>query len=332
MKRSRLQQTSLEVTVGAFIFMILLALGFFTIVLSRENIFSKSYEMTVRFDDVSGLIKGDKVYVHGVDVGRVKAMTIHDDGIHILLSLRNKIQLHEDYNVSVEPSSILGGRFVDLDPGSNDSPHLTEEKSALLEGQPPVDLIREATDAVKSVRNSLEGGGVLKNLETTMANLSDISTDLKAGKGTIGKLLEDESVYNELKEVSTNLKELTAKLNKGEGSLGKLLNDDKVYNDVQEITTNLKKVSEDLAQGKGTIGKLISEDDTLYDDLAASAKSIREITSGIDKGEGTLGKLAKDDEVYDQLNKLLTEVRATVDDLRETSPVATFSSVFFGAF
>ena len=38
MKRSRMQQTSVEVTVGAFMFLILLALGFFTFVLSRENV------------------------------------------------------------------------------------------------------------------------------------------------------------------------------------------------------------------------------------------------------------------------------------------------------
>ena len=70
MKRRQMHQTSMEVTVGAFMFMILLTLGFFTIVLSRENVLSKNYRFDVVFNDVSGLIKGDKVFVHGVDVGR----------------------------------------------------------------------------------------------------------------------------------------------------------------------------------------------------------------------------------------------------------------------
>ncbi len=55
MKRSRMQQMSMEVTVGAFMFMVLLALGVFTIILSRENIFTRKYYVEVVFDDVMGL-------------------------------------------------------------------------------------------------------------------------------------------------------------------------------------------------------------------------------------------------------------------------------------
>ena len=60
--------------------------------------------------------------------------------------------------------------------------------------------------------------------------------------------------------------------------------------------------------------------------------SLRAIAERIEKGEGVLGKLVAEDGLYTQLEQLVGEVRATVDDYRETSPVVTFTSLFFGAF
>jgi phospholipid/cholesterol/gamma-HCH transport system substrate-binding protein len=330
MKRRQMHQSSMEVTVGAFMFMVLLALGFFTIVLSRENIMARNYRYDVAFDDVSGLIKGDKVYVHGVDIGRVRTMNIEPGGVRIGLSLREALSVHEDYKVSIQSSSMLGGRYVALDPGTASRPVLPE--GSQLKGAPTVDLIHEATEAVTAVRNSLEQGGVLTNLQATMENVRQLTDDLAQGKGTIGRLLKDEEVYNELKQVSTNLRNLTDKLDRGEGTLGKLIKDDAVYADVKQITSDLRQVSDNLAKGEGTLGKLLSKDDQLYRDLSDSAASIKNITASIDKGEGTLGKLTRDDRLYQDLSKTVGEVRAMVDDLRETSPVVSFSSVFFGAF
>jgi phospholipid/cholesterol/gamma-HCH transport system substrate-binding protein len=96
--------------------------------------------------------------------------------------------------------------------------------------------------------------------------------------------------------------------------------------------SNLKEISERLANGEGTLGKLMSKDDQLYQDLSVSMANIRSITDKVGSGEGTLGKLVNDDEIYNEARKLLAELRAAIDDMRETSPVTTFSTTFFGAF
>ena len=141
MKKSRVKQTAMEVTVGTFILMMLVVLGFYTIILSRDNIFTKSYQLEVLFDNVTGLIKGDKVYVQGVDVGRVKEMAISREGVHTVLSLRYDPALREDYKISVESSSILGGKFVAVHEGSDERPLLA--KGTPLKGRAPVDFIGE---------------------------------------------------------------------------------------------------------------------------------------------------------------------------------------------
>jgi phospholipid/cholesterol/gamma-HCH transport system substrate-binding protein len=296
MKRSRLQETSMEVTVGAFMFMILLALGFFTIVLSRQNIFSPSYKIDVVFENVKGLREGDNVFVRGVSIGKIKTLQIKPDGVHVNVNLEQPVELHEDYAIEILPSSVLGGRYLNIYEGSHSTPMIS--KGAVVIGLTPVDLIDEATKTIQIVKKALEEGKIIENLKSTMAQLNDV----------------------------------TAKLSKGEGTIGKLMTDDQVYNDLHEITANLKDISDRAAHGRGTIGKLLSEDDALYTNLTAAAESIRNISASIEKGDGTLGKLIKDDKLYEEVTLTLHEARAAIDDFREAAPITTFSSIFFGAF
>lgn len=296
MKRSRLQETSMEVTVGAFMFMILLALGFFTIVLSRENIFSATYRLEVLFENVKGLREGDNVFVRGVSVGKIKTLQIRPDGVHVSVNLEQPVELHEDYAIEILPSSVLGGRYLNIYEGSQSVPEIP--KGAVIKGVTPVDLIDEATKTTQMIKQALDEGKIIDNLKSTMAQLNEV----------------------------------TAKLSKGEGTIGKLMADDQVYNDLHEITSNLKDISDRAAKGKGSIGKLLSEDDQLYNNLLEASASIKSISASIEKGEGTVGKLVKDDKLYEEATITLHEIRAAIDDFRESAPITTFSSIFFGAF
>ncbi len=85
MSKTRVQQAATELTVGFVVFAILGALVLFTIVLSYDNVFTRSFKMDVSFEDVTGLIRGDKVYVQGVDVGRVNNLEITPEGVVVSL-------------------------------------------------------------------------------------------------------------------------------------------------------------------------------------------------------------------------------------------------------
>ena len=296
MKKDRFKETSMEVTVGAFMFMVLLTLGIFTIVLSRQNFLKKTYHLNVKFESVMGLREGDNVFLRGVPIGKIKALKIEPDGVVVMANLEESVPLHQDYRIEILPSSVLGGKYLNLNAGSVSTPLVPPDET--VRGVPPADLVDEATKTIKEVRKALDEGGILKNLEDVMAELKVVTSQLSEGKGTLGKLLMDE----------------------------------KVYNDLEQITANLKTMSQNLSEGKGTLGKLLSPDDTLYNDLAAASASIKNLTASLEKGEGTLGKLMTDDELYKDAKDLLNEARAAIDDVREAMPITTFSSIFFGAF
>jgi phospholipid/cholesterol/gamma-HCH transport system substrate-binding protein len=294
---------SIEVLVGFFMFIILIALGVFTIILSRQNFLQKKYPVAVRFEEVSGLRDGDNVLLRGMKVGVVKETVLKDNQVVVRADLDTPVQFREGYKVEVVASSMLGGKQLKIEEGPVGAQPIPE--GTVINGTTPTDILEELGAAVASVR--------------------EITDQISSGKGTVGKLIYDDAVYD-------NLRDVTDKLAKGEGTLGKLINDEAVYTDLQSTMSNLKEISERLANGEGTLGKLLSEDDKLYQDLSASMASLRTITDKVGSGEGTLGKLVNDDEVYNEARKLLGELRAAIDDMRETSPVTTFSTIFFGAF
>jgi len=305
------RELTIEIVVGAFAFMVLSALAYFTIVIGHDKLFEDEHRYQVEFRDVRGLRKGDNVVVRGVPIGQVAALELTETGVLLTVALGHKLQLKEDYRVEVIATSILGGNYLLVSEGSDDAPGLAVGQRLI--GDSGNDLVAEAGD-----------GGVLENFQETVRELKEISEKINSGVGTIGMLVNDPKVYEGYESLISNLQIIAESIGDGEGTLGKLVQDDALYDNMTVFTGKLTNET-------STLGRLLSQDDQLYEDLSASIASLRRISEAMEKGEGTLGKLLADATVYDDLSQLLKETRATIDDFRENSPIVTFTSVFFGA-
>lgn len=325
-------EISTEVIVGAFMVMVLLGLGYFTIILSREAWFAKRYHENVSFHNVMGLREGDGVVVRGMPIGKVSGLSLTNSEVRVALTLDQPVRMRKGYRVRIVSTSILGGRYLEIDEGPKDAPALPQ--GITYHGEDAYDLMADAAEIVHSVRQSLTAGGVMTNIEQAVADLRMITGRVAAGKGTIGRLLsEDDTLYRDLSETVASLKTLSGRLEKGQGSLGRLLaEDDTLYRDLSATVASLKTVSGRLEKGEGTLGRLLSSDDTLYRNLDETMASVRAIARKIESGEGLLGRLVQDDSLYTEVKAAVQEARETIDDMRETTPVVGFTSVFFGAF
>lgn len=338
MKQSSVdREMSIELIVGTFMFMILLALAYFTIVLGRASLFEKKFPLEVEFEDVMGLRKDDTVVQRGMTVGKVKSLRLMDGKVRVQALLDSPIKLKTDYKITVVTTSILGGRYVEVKAGSAAAPFLPPD--VMPQGEKPFDLMAEAALAIHEIRTSMNEGGILTNLEQAIASIKDVTGKINKGEGTIGKLVNDEGIYNEfqgaakdIRGVIAQVQDIATKINRGDGTLGKLIADDSIYTNIQAVAVNLKDISDRLNKGEGTLGKLLSDDDQLYKDIAATADSLKVITSKIQKGEGMIGKLVNDESLYNELKAAVGEVRLAVDDFRETSPVVSFTTLLIGAF
>lgn len=288
------RQLTREVIVGAFILTFLLGLGIFTIVISKQRFFLPTYKITVRFDDVMGLRTGDEVAVRGMAVGKVRRMELTPTGVLVYAVMDTPVRMKKNYKISIVSSSVLGGSYMQINEGTGE-----EIVADVYEGTSPHDIISDAADVANALKKSLVEGDVLKNLEGITEQFKQVATRLNEGQSTLGKLLSK---------------------------------DDKLYKDIEDTVSSLKQMVERVDKGEGVLGKLVSKDSKLYDDLSTTASSLREITDSIRKGEGLAGKIFKDDSLYNDLKQTLKEARGAIDEVRESTPLVTFTSIFFGAF
>ena len=72
-----------------------------------------------------------------------------------------------------------------------------------------------------------DNGEMYGHLNDIVSKTDDIATDLQSGKGTVGKLLKDETAYNNANESLKNLNAILADAQAGKGGLGLLLKDPK---------------------------------------------------------------------------------------------------------
>jgi phospholipid/cholesterol/gamma-HCH transport system substrate-binding protein len=76
-------------------------------------------------------------------------------------------------------------------------------------------------------------------MEKTFAALSDITSKINSGEGTVGRLVTDESVFEKLDRTVASLEEISDKINEGRGTIGRLINDEET---VENLNASLKTI------------------------------------------------------------------------------------------
>lgn len=262
-----------EMLLGVLFISAIIFLIFVSITISRSNIFSKPQYIKVEFEQVSGLKKGDTVRVLGMEAGIVyRLRLLPDNKVKAVLKLDDPIEIREDYRVTVQESSILGGNYIGINPGT---PGKTIMNLKLpLKGE----VVAPGLDAF--------GEFIRENQEDVKRFLSEgikLITEAAAGKGTVGKLIKEEELYNTIKETSENVKEIsesvkrtTQHIEKGEGSVGKFIYDDELYIKLDESADSLRKTLKQIESNQGFLGKIIW-DEKFSDQVSEAGDSMVKI-------------------------------------------------------
>ena len=322
-----------DLVVGAFVFAVFVGLVLFTIVLSGMSMIGKKgTKLFVEFERVGGLRRHDSVIVRGMPVGQVKDLELRENGVLVSISLVEPVTIREGYAVRAESTSLLGGMQLVIDTGKG-AP-VSHSAKEPLKGLPPENVMDSANALIGDLRQSLNEGGIRTNLEQIIEDVRVVTGNLREGEGTLGHLLStNDAFYVDLAMTVSNLNAISTRIERGEGMVGRLLSSDETaYNQLTNFIANLDAIGARLERGDGAIGRLLSADDPMATDLADTIHNLKVISERLERGEGLLGQLMRDDgEVGQQVNGLLKDGRDLIDDYRETSPVSTFSSIFFGA-
>jgi phospholipid/cholesterol/gamma-HCH transport system substrate-binding protein len=128
-----------NVAVGVFVVLGMLALAYMSIKLGRVALFSGGgYLVTADFPSVGGLRPGASVEIAGVEVGRVEGIGLADYQARVTLRFNAGVQLQEDAIASIKTKGLIGEKFIRISPGASDK--LIGPGGRLREVEAPVDL------------------------------------------------------------------------------------------------------------------------------------------------------------------------------------------------
>lgn len=89
---------------------------------STQHEDQKGYRITARFNKADGLVEGGDVKIGGIRVGTISKMTIDPKTYAsvVQLSISPQITLPTDTSASIISENLLGGKYLDLQPGGDE--------------------------------------------------------------------------------------------------------------------------------------------------------------------------------------------------------------------
>ncbi len=134
-----MKKFDLEIAVGLLIIAGIICLAYLSIKLGKMEVWGgKGYDVDAIFSDVGGLKIGASIEIAGVEVGRVKSITLDNYQARIVLNLAENVKLQEDAIASIKTKGLIGEKFIEITPGGLDK--VIPPGGRIRETQAAVDL------------------------------------------------------------------------------------------------------------------------------------------------------------------------------------------------
>ncbi|RXK48182.1 MlaD family protein [Aquirufa rosea] len=292
------QSNELKVGFLALIAFLILYFGFNF--LKGNDVFSSSRIYYVEYDNVDGLLVSNQVMVNGIEVGKVKAVTLQaEKGNKILVTLRlsKDLVVPDKTQAILMDGALLGGKIIRLELAG---------KGALPEES--------------FIPGSLEVGVTSLLKERAIPVISNADSLLISFRQISKKFEHTGSYLNELiKNSNTTVTGLNSSVNG-------VVEDNR--NNIAQISANLKTLSQSLVETEKQFKPILVKFNTVADSLQAlqlgrtiheanlALESIQKIVAGLEKGQGSAGKILKNDSLYVSLNKTLLDLDKLLIDFR----------------
>jgi phospholipid/cholesterol/gamma-HCH transport system substrate-binding protein len=269
------RDSALEFKVGVFVAIGLAMIAGFVVEFGRLGEgFKTYYDVTVRFKDASGLLKGSDVLFSGAKIGKVAGLPhlLHEgEGVAVPLRIYDYVKIPKASKFTVGSSGLLGDRFVNvIMPPGPAKEYLP--KNATVDGARETgidDLTREGNLLIGDLRTTVQNingtftrlntealsPDTLKNLRTSIGHLNETTSALSESSkkldGVIGKADETmasakkdadalEGTIGEARKTFSSANQLVRDAASGKGLLGTLINDSTLAGDLRALVANLR--------------------------------------------------------------------------------------------
>ena len=221
------KESNLEFKVGSFVLLALVALTIFIFSITDMSFFEKRKQFKVVFSFANGVKVNAPVRVAGVEQGTVKDINLFFDRQDLKTKVELKFLINEDVRipsdsiVMVNQLGLMGEKYVEIIPGV-DTKNFFENGQTII-GQDPIaqellsarvwEVATQVESTVKGLskiindeKNAGSISSALEHLSSLSGGLDTIVSDVKQGKGNVGKLFYDEALYDDLQGLTADLK------------------------------------------------------------------------------------------------------------------------------
>ncbi len=298
--------------------LIIAIIGFAAFKFVSKGVGHSGITVWCKFHDATGLAEKSRVQVAGLSIGEIKGRRLQDGMARIDLLLRSDVELYANATVLKRSSSLLGEFYIELDPGTAQSPDPNDpnrvvENRRLVDGDQIVNVVEAVTtsDILVQMQETLPVlRAILQDVQKiTRGPLQDIASSVKEGVDRNSQAAEQ--LLRHMDEIALNVRSVTG------GS---------AQEDIRKSISNIRDITEGVRSLVGTgQGQVNSNGDrlrtdlekigTAIDNLNRTLESSASITGKIDHGEGTVGRLLNDDTIANNVEQITEDAGGFIRSL-----------------
>lgn len=248
--------SSRKVLLGVFVIggLLLFAVGLFWIG-DRRNLFSDNITLEANFMNVSGLSRGAQVRVAGADSGEVLSViipTAPGNPFRVRFRVNADLQpiLREDSVATIQTDGLVGNKYLQVAPGTADSPEAGP--GTTIRSREPIEvgeLMERINELAVSGNEAVDD--IREGITRTVDAITELGTETTA---MVSRLSEEvDAITSTGNEIASNLSGMIRDIRNGRGSIGRLVTDDTLYEemlaavgDVQTSIDNMRVMTDDL--------------------------------------------------------------------------------------
>jgi len=298
MKKDKKAELKVGITVIVGIIVLLWVLGW----AKNFSFDSNEKNLSIAFENVSGLSVGDIVAIQGIKEGYVEEIYNTNNSVIVEILLPPNNDLREDAKFSIMMIDLMGGKKIEITPGKSGN---------------PLDYLK------------VQKGEFLGDVSTTMAALGSVQNDLvdviyeiKDALNSFNKLMDNSEFIGELQVSVKSLNQLIAKTDKimsdNAESFSELLSNSNelvtnsnkfIVENSDELKTSISNINEVLKSSEGLITKL----DTFFEEVKNQENNLGKIMYDEELVNNLSATLKRLKELSDLINKQLNEKGLRVD-------------------
>lgn len=239
------------IAVGAFVIggLFLFSVGLFLIG-NRRMLFGEHFEVRASFARIAGLQVGAKVRVAGMGAGEVRQIHVPTGpSARFLVVMQVRSDLHPlvrtDSVASIQNDGLVGNKFVQIETGTEGAPQVAD-KGTIQSVEPfdLADLMQKMSDTIDTIDTTI--ADVQGQLGVALVSISDTARTAQALVDDVGR--DVRAIAESGNRISRDLRSVIADVKAGRGTVGKLMTDDALYRQLKEVSEQARAAVENLKE------------------------------------------------------------------------------------